>query len=87
MHVSSSVVYLIYILTQLPPEQAAPDLANITSNTAEISAVDVSLATSIIENLTTAAIVNEEVCELAVPQMTVIANEEVCNFYISADGR
>ena len=54
---------------------------------AEISAVDVSLATSIIENLTTAAIVNEEVCELAVPQMTVIANEEVCNFYISADGR
>ena len=40
------------------------NLANITSNTAEIHAVDVSVATSIIENLTTAAIANEEVCEV-----------------------
>ena len=39
------------------------NLANITSNTAEIHAVDVSVATSIIESLTTAAIANEEVCE------------------------
>ena len=37
------------------------NLANITSNTAEINAVDVSVATSIIEDLTTAAITNEEV--------------------------
>ena len=59
--ISSLVVHLIFILTQLPPEQAAPDLANITSNTTEISAVDVSVATSIIEDLTTAALTNEEV--------------------------
>ena len=70
-HISSLVVHLIFILTQLPPEQAAPDLANITSNTTEISAVDVSVATSIIEDLTTAALTNEEVCEFGYsPLMT-----------------
>ena len=48
-------------LLRKSPEQAATDLANITSNTAEIHAVDVSVATSIIEDLTTAALTNEEV--------------------------
>ena len=57
---NSSVVYLnvhAYIRTKLlrtSPEQAATDLANITSSTAETHAVDVSVVTSIIEDLTTA---------------------------------
>ena len=48
-------------LLRTSPEQAAGNLANITSNTVQIRAVDVSVATTIIENLTTAAISNEEV--------------------------
>ena len=40
---------------------------------AEIHAVDVSVATSIVENLTTTAITNEEVCDF-IPQITVEDN-------------
>ena len=47
-------------LLEVSPEQAAETLANITSME-EIQAVDVFLATEIIENLTTVAIINERV--------------------------
>ena len=69
-------------LLRTSPKQAAIDLANITSNTPEIHAVDVFVATSIIENLTTAAITNEEVCVLFLRSLWKITSFHLCCFVI-----
>ena len=56
-------MFTLYLCTQLrkaSPEQAAEELANITS--LEIQADDVSLAADIIEDLSKDAITNERVC-------------------------
>ena len=60
---SAKVSFYIMLCTQLrkaSPEQAAEELANITS--LEIQADDVSLAADIIEDLSEDATTNERVC-------------------------